>query len=208
MTDPDPDTDHTDHTDPTAPLDPTATLGPKGRARRAQILAAAGALYAEGGRSAATVAAICARAGIKRTAFYRYFDDAGAAIEAAVSEVERRLVRAISVKFHRSERGLRRAEWLLLDLLESAWTRPGEARLVAAALRDHALTRTVLQGELRGDLHAEGGYGPYEADATAQLVPPMLAGLLDAAAQRKVPREAMHVAIRRVMAAVAAHDRR
>jgi AcrR family transcriptional regulator len=156
----------------------------KGSQTRAQILAAAEAVFCREGRAAISVQTICAAANIKRTVFYRYFPDAEAAL-ATITDGASQLVAAIFVtEFEDLPHGYRRLRTCLGHVLTLARNDPKQARLLLALTRETPLIRTIADAEIRGQLRAENHP---DADRVSRLISAGLFGYLDQFCQGYLP---------------------
>jgi AcrR family transcriptional regulator len=131
-------------------------LTPKARRTRAALLDATRQIVGETGVAAATVQAICARAGIGRTSYYNYFDDAPAAV-AEVAEAAGQEIRTAFDALHGAQpRGLDRLATCLEMILTIARDDPPRALLLTALAQSDDTLPNMLTAEIAAELTGAG----------------------------------------------------
>lgn len=115
-------------------------LTPKSRRTRAALLDATRSLAGSQGPGAVSVRTICAQAGVGRTSFYTYFEDAEAALLATARDAAE-LIRARFNRLHATQpRGPERLRACFEMIFELAAQDPGTVTfLTAMAERDRAI---------------------------------------------------------------------
>lgn len=159
-------------------------LTPKARRTRAALLDATRQIVGEGGVSAATVQEICARAGVGRTSYYNYFNDAPAAI-AEVAHQAGQEIRAAFEDLHGAKpRGLNRLATCLEMILTIARDDPPRALLLTALAQSDDTLPVLLTSEIAKELTgaglSPGQIAPFMATATLALTRRIAEGKLAA----------------------------
>lgn len=159
-------------------------LTPKARRTRAALVEATRQIVGEEGVPAATVQTICARAGIGRTSYYNYFDDAPAAV-AEVAETTGQEIRTAFDALHGDQpRGLDRLETCLTMILTIARDDPAHALLLTALAQSDDTLPDMLSAEIAAELIGAGlspdPTAPFMATATLALTRRLAQGKLPA----------------------------
>lgn len=159
-------------------------LTPKARRTRAALLEATRKIVGEEGVAAVSVQEICARAGVGRTSYYNYFDDAPAAI-AEVAHQAGQEIRAAFEDLHGAQpRGLDRLTTCLAMILTIARNDPPRALLLTALAQSDDTLPDLLTSEITEELtgagQSPGQIAPFMATATLALTRRIAEGKLAA----------------------------
>lgn len=183
----------------------------KGYHTRRALFDAALRLVAEHGMDGFSVGALCEQAGIKRTAFYNYFQG----VEELIDELSRHEDTAFDAmverRFGRSPHGPRRLAYSLLWFCQYAGEHPTWNRSAVELLMRHQPTRTkaledfgqeLAAGIEQGDLQVE----PQDLPLYAELVLSAFVSLGKQIEDQRMPDGAPARVVRMLLKAGAAHD--
>ena len=149
-------------------------LTPKARRTRLALLEAARVELGNRGVAGVTVMAVCERAGIGRTSFYNYFEDAGALVSTVAEEAAKDVKERFDALHSGVPRGRKRLEACLRMILETA-TNDSEAILLVTSLANSApkimeLLRAEISAELATFARVTDKDQPVLVDHLAQTI--------------------------------------
>ncbi len=186
-------------------------LTPKAKRTRAALVSAARTLIGEKGATSLTVMEVCDVAGVGRTSFYNYFNDADALIEAVAVFAAEAVKDEFNALHEDVPRGLERLQQCLTMVLNIAADDPETALLITALAQSTSaipyLLRYEITQELKGAVNAGSiSWSAPKSDALAQFLTLSTLAICREIALGKLPKDqiAAHVGI--MIGACKAHE--